>query len=104
MVVIGLMETKLYIALVGSVMQVSISSETIPPSPLKVQISRTRLEGSKAPLPATIIVYKTLPLGQNRESKAPPLGHKIRKFHECIYKLWHYLNESFVVSTDETVF
>ena len=30
---------------------------------------------------------QNLPSGQNRESKAPPLGHKVRKFHRCIYKL-----------------
>ena len=29
---------------------------------------------------------KTLPSGQNRESKAPFPGHKVRKFHQCIYK------------------
>ena len=30
---------------------------------------------------------KSRPSGQNRESEALPLGHKVRKFHECIYKL-----------------
>ena len=70
-----------------SLLQVSISSKTIPLG----QTSGTRLEGSKNPPPGQSLCTKTLPLGQNRESKAPPLGHKVRKFHECIYKLWHYL-------------
>ena len=30
---------------------------------------------------------KTLRLGQNRELKAPPPGHKVRKFHKYVYKL-----------------
>ena len=30
---------------------------------------------------------KTLPPGQNRESKAPPSGHKVSKFHKCTCKL-----------------
>ena len=68
-----------------SVMQLSISSKTIPSE--------------------TIIVYKTLSSGQNKESKAPPLGHKVRKFHECIYKLLTLFEmKSFVVSTNKTVF
>ena len=50
-------------------MQVSILSITIPPG--------TRLEGSKNPPPGTIIVHKTLPSRQKRESKSPPLGHKV---------------------------
>ena len=52
------------------------------------QTPGTRLEGSKNPPPGTIIVS---PSGQNREWKAPPPGHKVRKFHKYIYKLWHYL-------------
>ena len=46
------------------------------------------------------------PLGQNRESKAPHPGCKVRKFHKCIYKLSLTLFEmkSFVVSTNKTVF
>ena len=39
------------------------------------------------PSPGTIIVYKTLPSGQNRQSKAPPPEYKVRKFRKCIYKL-----------------
>ena len=53
--------------------------------------SGTRVEGSKNRPPGQSLCAKTLPLGQSRESKAPPPGHKVRKFHKCIYKLWHYL-------------
>ena len=57
-----------------NVMQVSISSITIPPG--------TRLEGSKNPSPpGQSFCIKTLPSRQYRESKAPPPGHKVRKFH-----------------------
>ena len=57
-----------------------------PPPP--GQTPGTRLKGSKnLPPPGTIIVYKTLPSAQNRESKAPPPGHKIREFHKYIYEL-----------------
>ena len=64
-------------------MQVSILSITIPPG--------HDLKGAKPSPPGTIIVHKTLPSGQKRESKASPLGHKVWKFHKYIYKLWHYL-------------
>ena len=57
-----------------AVMQVSISSKTIPPG--------HELKGSKNAPPRTITVYKNLPSGQNRESQAPPTGHNIRKFHK----------------------
>ena len=70
-------------------MQVSISSKTTPLP--QAQTPRTRLEGSKNPPSGIIIVYKTLPSKQNRESKAQPLGHKVIKFHKYIYKLWYYL-------------
>ena len=44
-------------------------------------------KGKNRPI-RTVIVYKNAPpSGQNRESKAPPPGHKVRKFHRCIYKL-----------------
>ena len=80
-------------------MQVSISSKTIP---TPGQTPGTRLEGSKNPPPGTIIVYKNPPLGTiivyknpplgtKQRVKAPPPGHKVRKFHECVHKLWHYL-------------
>ena len=57
-------------------MQVSISSKTIPPG--------DDLKGAKTLPPGQSLCTKTLPSGQNRESKAPPSGHKVRKFHECI--------------------
>ena len=71
----------------NTVMQVSISSKTIPPPG---QAPRKRLEGSKNP-PPRIIVYKTLPSRQNRESKAPPPGPRVSKFYKYIHKLFHYL-------------
>ena len=40
----------------------------------------TRLEGGKNPPPGTIIVYNTLPSGQNRESKAHPRDIKLENF------------------------
>ena len=45
------------------------------------------LKGAKILPPGTIIVHKTLPLGQKGESKAPLPGHKIREFHKYIYEL-----------------
>ena len=51
----------------------------------------TQLEGSKNPPLGQALCTKALLLGQNRESKAPLLGSKVRKFHKYIYKLWHYL-------------
>ena len=66
-----------------TLMQVSMSSKTIPPG----QTPGTRHEGSKIPPPRQSLCTKTLPSGQNRESKAPPPGHKVRKFHKYIYKL-----------------
>ena len=53
-------------------MQLSVLSKTISPA----QTPEIGLE-----------VCKKLPSGQNRESKALPLGHKVRKFHKCIHKL-----------------
>ena len=41
----------------------------------------TRLEGSKTLPPGQSFCTKTLPSGQYKESKAPPPGHKVRKFH-----------------------
>ena len=67
------------------IMQVSISSKTTPLS--WGQTPGTRLEGSKTVPPRQSLCTKTLPSGQNRESKAPPPGHKVRKFHKYIYKL-----------------
>ena len=47
------------------------------------------LNGAKPSPLGQLLCTKTFPppLGQNRESKAPPLEHKVRKFRECIYKL-----------------
>ena len=75
------------------------------PSPLGANPQDTTRSGQK-PSPGIIIVYKTPPSGQNGESNTPPLGHKVEKFHKCIYKLSLTLFEmkSFVVSTNKTVF
>ena len=64
-------------------MQVSISSKTIPPWDMTWR--------EQKPSPRTIIVYKNPPLETKQEVKAPPPGHKVRKFRKFIYKLWHYL-------------
>ena len=66
-------------------MQLSISSKTIPP-PRDKQPGHD-LKGAKTLPPGQSLCTKTLSSGQNRVSKAPPPGHKVRKFHECIYKL-----------------
>ena len=56
---------------------------------------RTPFKGGKNSSPGTIMVYKNPPPTQNRETKAPPQGQKVRKFYKCIYELsptlWHYL-------------
>ena len=63
------------------------------------------LKRAKTFLPGQSLCTKTVPSGQNRESKAPPPGHKVRKFHKYIYKLLTLLEmKSFVVSTNKTVF
>ena len=54
-------------------MQVSISSITIPPG--------HDLRGTKTLPSGQSFCTKTLHSGQYRESKAPPPGHKVRKFH-----------------------
>ena len=56
-----------------AVMQVSISSKTIPQD-------TTGREQKPSP-PGKSLCTKTLPSGQNRESKAPLPGHKVRIFH-----------------------
>ena len=62
-------------------MQVSISSKTIPPP-------GHDLRGTKTLPPGQSLCTKTLPSGQNMESKAPPSRHKVRKFQKyIIYKL-----------------
>ena len=76
---------------------VSFSYFTIPlrlcryqfhPEPSNLgQTPGTRLEGSKTPPPGQSLCTKSLSSGQNKESEAPPPGHKFKKFHECIYKL-----------------
>ena len=47
----------------------------------------TRLERSENRPPGQSLCTNTLPSGQNRESKAPPPEHKLRKFHKYVYKL-----------------
>ena len=54
------------------IMQVSISSITIPPG--------HDLKGAKTLPPGIITVYKTLPSGQNRESKPHPRDIKLENF------------------------
>ena len=56
------------------------------------------LKGTKTLPPGQSLCTETLPLGQNKESKDPPLGHKVGKFHKCIYKLTLFKMKSFVVS------
>ena len=53
----------------SKLMQVSISSKTIRPG--------HDLKGAKTLPLGQSLCTKTLPSGQNRESKAPPLGHKV---------------------------
>ena len=55
----------------------------LPPPPPP----RTRLEGSKTFAPRQSLCTKTLPSRQNRESKAPPQGHRVRKSHKCIVSI-----------------
>ena len=69
-------------------MQLAVSSKTIP-YPWTNPRDTTRKGKNPPPPPTLSLCTKTLPSGQNRESKAPPPGHKVRKFHKCIYKLWH---------------
>ena len=45
------------------------------------------LTGAKTLPKGQSLCTKSLPYGQNRESKAPPQGHKVRKFYKCIHKL-----------------
>ena len=59
--------------------QVSISSKTIPLA--------HDLKGAKTLPRGNHCVQKLSP----QDKKAPPLGHKVKKFHKCIYKLWCYL-------------
>ena len=59
--------------------QISISFKTILPG--------HDLKGAKTLPPGQSLCTKTLPSGQNRESKAPLQGHKVRKFRKCIHKL-----------------
>ena len=42
------------------------------------------LKGAKTLPPGQLLCTKTLPSGQNRESNAPPLRHKVRQFHKCV--------------------
>ena len=65
-------------------MQLSISSKAIHPP---ATTPETRLEGGKHLTWGNLLCIKTLPSGQNRESEALPQGHKVKKFHKCIYKL-----------------
>ena len=43
------------------------------------------LKGAKTLPSGQSLCTKTLPSGLNRGSKAPLLGHKVRKFHKCIF-------------------
>ena len=45
------------------------------------------LKGTKTLPPGQSLCTKTLPSGQNRESKAQTPRHKVRIFHNYIYKL-----------------
>ena len=55
-----------------------------PPPPEKTP--GTRLEGSKNPHSGPWDNhYVQPPSGQNGESKAPPLGHKVKKLHKYIF-------------------
>ena len=45
------------------------------------------LKGAKILPLGQLLCTKTLPSGQERESKAPPPGHKVREFHKHIYEL-----------------
>ena len=57
----------------AQLMQVSISSETIPSPPPGTNLG-TRLEGSKNLPPGTTIVYKIPPLGTKQGVKSPTPG------------------------------
>ena len=51
---------------------------------------------SKGAKPSSLgqsLCTKNPPAGKNRQSKAPPPGHKVRKFRKCIYKLSLICNE-----------
>ena len=60
-----------------------------PPPPPKDESPGHDSKRTKTLPPGTVIVYKNAPPRQNRESKAPPPGHKdkVGQFHKCIYKL-----------------
>ena len=77
----------LYISSHSRVMQVSISSITIP----RDKPPGHDLKGAKPLLLGQSLCTKILPSEQNRESKAPSSGHKVKTFHKYIYQLWHYL-------------
>ena len=64
-------------------MQVSISSVTIPPG----QTLENHLKRAKAIPLGQSLCTKTLPSGQKRESKAPLQGNKVREFHKYIYEV-----------------
>ena len=53
------------------------SSETNPPG--------HNLKGTETLPLRQLLCTKTLPSGQNRESKVRPLGHKVREFYKYIY-------------------
>ena len=64
-------------------MWVSISSKTFPTWTNPRDMTQRRQNPPSGQSLCTKILYP----GQNRQSKAPPPGHKVRKFHKCIYKL-----------------
>ena len=72
----------------NTVMQVSISSKTILPQD---KPPGDDLKGAKTLPPGHSLCTKALPLGQNKESKAPTRGPRVSKFYKYIYKLFHYL-------------
>ena len=71
------------IVILESLMKLSNLSKTISP--------QDTTQKGKNPPPGQSLCAKVLPLRQNRESKAPPPEHNVRKVDKCIYKLWHYL-------------
>ena len=83
-------------------MQVLISSKT---TPLPPQILGRRLERGKNPPPGTVIVYKTPPPRDKTGSQKPhPRDIKLENFTNISMNSDTIRNESFVVSTNKTIF
>ena len=64
----------------------------------------TTWKEQKPSLPGQSLCTKTLPSGQNRESKAPPPGHKVREFYKYIYELLTLFEMKSFVDSNERVF